>query len=924
MGGQKYNLKDYAAKAREAAADGIVLLKNEGGVLPLRGKSKVALFGRTQLNYYKGGYGSGGMVNTAYVTGIYEALKENPNIVLNENVRAAYEEWEKSHPFDMGAGWAQEPHFQEEMKLNDALVAQAAAESDTALILIGRIAGEDKDNTAEEGSYLLTGTELDMLRKVCGKFSRTVVLLNVGNIIDMKWMRECNPSAVLYVWQGGQEGGNSVTDVLTGAVNPSGRLTDTVAADISDYPSTANFGGAERNFYAEDIYVGYRYFETFAGEKVLFPFGHGLSYTTFERKLTDVRQTQEGFVFTVRVTNTGGRAGKHSALLFVEAPQGRLGKPARSLCAFAKTGCLKPGESEELSLVCGRYEMSSYDDGGAAGHKSCYVLEGGAYRFYLGGDVREAVCVHTYEQKETEVVQQLTEAAAPTAAFRRLRPEIGADGAYTAGYEPAPLRTGGPDARRAAALPQEIPYTGDRGKKLSDVADGKLSMNEFIGQLSEEDLAAIVRAEGMCPENVTPGIAGAFGGVTPALRAFGIPEACCADGPSGIRMDCGTKAFLLPIGTCLACSFDEKLVEELYSYEGMELRKNHIDSLLGPGMNLHRNPLNGRNFEYFSEDPYVTGRIAAAELRGMNKSGVTGTIKHFACNNQEFRRSFVNSVVSERALRELYLRCFEIPVRQGAVRLIMSSYNPINGLYASSNYDLLTTILRGEWGFDGAVMTDWYAMGNDEGKPGVTAYTEAMVRAQNDLYMVVPDAAKNSAGDTSVEAMKAGRTAKAEFQRTAANICRVLMTFPAFAFSQGKKSELDMELEKCKTDESDDLSDIRTITAESGIIVIPPELLDYSTGKTKLFRISTEAAGRLQLVFECASEVSFPLAQIPVSVFKNNHLVRMLTLTGSDTEWREERIDLSENDGKAFFLKIHFGMGGIKIRNCRIIPAEKI
>lgn len=319
-----------------------------------------------------------------------------------------------------------EPWFQEEMEVSDELVKRAAAESDTAVIIIGRTAGEDKDNKAEAGSYLLTELEEDMLRKVCDVFSRTVVLLNVGNIIDMKWMEETAPSAVLYVWQGGQEGGNGVLDVLKGTVTPSGRLTDTIARDIEDYPSTVNHGDPDRNYYAEDIYVGYRYFETFARDKVLYPFGYGCSYTTFDRQLLGMKETADKLEFTVCVKNRGEYSGKEAVLLFVQAPQGSLGKPSRALCGFGKTGCLKPGESQELVISCTYYQLASYDDSGVTGHKSCYVLEPGTYRFYLGGDVREAVCVESYEVEELTVVETLREAMAPVEDYRRMKPEGGA------------------------------------------------------------------------------------------------------------------------------------------------------------------------------------------------------------------------------------------------------------------------------------------------------------------------------------------------------------------------------------------------------------------------------------------------------------------------------------------------------------------
>ncbi len=918
MEGKKFDLKEYTRLAREAVAEGVVLLKNEDHVLPLKGASKIALFGRTQLNYFKSGTGSGGLVNTAYVTGIYEALKQDGGLILNENVRRAYEEWEKEHPFDEGEGWAMEPWFQEEMELTDELVRQAAEESDTAVIILGRTAGEDKDNKAEAGSYLLTDLENNMLRKVCGVFSRTVVILNVGNIIDMKWMEDVKPSAVMYVWQGGQEGGSGVLDVLRGTVSPSGRLTDTIAYNIEDYPSTANHGDKRRNYYVEDIYVGYRYFETFAKDKVMFPFGYGLSYTTFEKELLETEETAEEFIFHVQVKNTGETAGKETVLLFVSAPQGRLGKPARILCGFGKTKTLLPKESEKLRIVCTKYQLASYDDSGATGHKSCYVLEEGTYRFYMGGDVRKAAEVKSYEVKELTVIERLQEVMAPVEDFRRMKPESALEGVYSVGYEAVPKRSVSPMERRENDMPGEIAYSGDQGYKLVDVAEGKVTMREFIGQLADEELAAIVRGEGMCSYKVTPGTAGAFGGVSKALNSLGIPTACCADGPSGIRMDCGTVAFAMPNGTLLACTFNEELLEELYEYEGMELRKNHVDTLLGPGMNIHRNPLNGRNFEYFSEDPYVTGKLAAAQLRGMHKYGVTGTIKHFACNNQEYRRTETESVVSERALREIYLRGYEIAVKEAGAYLIMTSYGLINGFHAASNYDLLTTVLRGEWKYDGAVMTDWWAKGNDEGESGFVANTAAMVRSQNDLYMVMPDAETNSVGDNSMEAIQAGRTTRAEYQRSAENICKVLMRTPAFLFLQGKKTKLDEELEALAESEEESQGTMYTVKSENGVIRIDPKILNTAKGQTSLFMVVPEEIGIYHLVVTCRIPDSPDTAQVPLSVFQEHQLIKTLTLSGADKEWRTETFELNPIISASTFLKFYFGQSGMEISECRI------
>lgn len=713
----------YGRLRREGAggcAEGIVLLRNENGVLPLAAGTRVAVFGRSQFNYYKSGTGSGGLVNTAYVTGILDALEADEDLEVDQGVKAIYEEWLKEHPFDAGSGWASEPWHQEEMPLAAWMLRQARESTDTAIVVIGRTAGEDQDNKAEAGSYYLTDTEEEMIELVCDAFDRTIVLLNVGNIIDMRWVRRYGPSAVAYVWQGGQEGGNGVLDVLKGTVNPSGKLPDTIPWNINDIPSTAGFGDPHKAVYSEDIYVGYRYFETFAKDQVQYPFGFGLSYTTFSMETTNLRtetMTRKGVTVTVKVKNTGDVPGKEVVQVYAAAPQGKLGKAARSLCGFAKTKLLVPGESQEIVIDVPAYALASYDDAGVTGHKSAYVLEAGTYDFYVGSDVRSAVKAGSAQLKRLTVIEQLTEAMAPIEEFNVIHPleETSADGEETTcSVQLVPVSTATVDVQQRIQehLPKTLRRTGDKGYKLSDVADGKITMEEFILQFSDEDLTALVRGEGMCSPKVTPGIAGAIGGVTEHLQHFGLPVAGVSDGPSGIRMDCGTLAFAMPNGTLLASTFNEELSTELYEWEGLELRKNKIDSLLGPGMNIHRNPLNGRNFEYFSEDPLLTGKMAAAQLRGMHKYNVTGTIKHFACNNQETNRHGVEAVVSERALREIYLKGFEIAVKEGGAYSIMTSYNPVNGYWTASNYDLLTTILRGEWGYTGIVMTDWWAKGN--------------------------------------------------------------------------------------------------------------------------------------------------------------------------------------------------------------------
>ncbi|AIQ50264.1 glycoside hydrolase family 3 protein [Paenibacillus sp. FSL R7-0331] len=797
-------LEGFAEFSRIVAAEGAVLLKNEGNVLPFRENETASVFGRTQVNYYRSGTGSGGSVNVAYTTNLLDGLRSKQNIKVNEELAAIYEEWIQQNPFDNGGGgWAAEPWHQKEMPLTDELVKQARSRSDKAIVVIGRTAGEDQDNADAAGSYQLTADEKTMLKQVTASFEQTVVVLNVSNIIDMSWLNDeshVNPVAgVLYSWQGGMEGGNAVADVLVGEVTPSGKLTDTIAYSIDDYPSTVNYGNEFKNVYQEDIYVGYRYFETFCPDKVQFEFGYGLSYTTFSVEPGEARlYTKDEKTYAwidVTVTNTGSTyAGKEVVQAYYEAPQGKLGQPVKALAAFAKTGVLYPGESETIALGFELQTMASYDDAGVTGHPSAYVLEAGTYRLYAGTSVRNAQAIafegqEGYIVEALEVVEQLQEALAPSESFTRIVPGARrADGSYELTYVEAPKRKVDLAARIEQNLPQGLEQTGDRGYKLRDVQEGKVSLAAFIAQLSDEDLAALVRGEGMSSPLVTPGTASAFGGVTDSLYSYGIPVACTSDGPSGIRMDSGQKATQVAIGTLLAATWNADLVEELYVMEGQELLRNNIDTLLGPGLNIRRSPLNGRNFEYFSEDPLVSGVFAAACTRGIRKGGSSATLKHFACNNQEKYRSKVDAVVSERALREIYLKGFEIAVKEGGANSIMTSYNPVNGHWAASNYDLNTTILRGEWGFRGIVMTDWWAVMNDcaEGGPADRKLTNWMVRAQNDLYMVVSNfgAETNAYGDNTIEALANGTLTRGELQRSAVNILEFILQAPVSSREQ--------------------------------------------------------------------------------------------------------------------------------------------
>ncbi len=766
-------LKDLS---RIAATEGIVLLKNDKDVLPLQ-NVKINVFGRIQTNYYKSGTGSGGLVNVDYTTSIIEALLENPLVEVNKTLLNTYMAWEKDHPFNAGSGmWASEPWSQVEMALDEATLKQAKAFSEVAVVCIGRTAGEDKDNTLTKGSYYLSDLETEMIKKVSTNFNKVVVVMNVGNAMDLSFMDQYPIQGLLYVWHGGQEGGRAVSDILTGVFTPSGKLPDTFAYKVEDYPSTKHFGGHDESIYAEDIYVGYRYFETFKPEAVRYPFGFGLSYTKFDYH---ARETNRPFEYEIDVKNTGNYPGKAVIQAYIKAPQGLLGKPLKSLVGFVKTSLLQPGESDTVYIQFDKYDFASYDEVGITGYPSSYVLEKGFYQLTLSTDVKTDFCFFEFEINETELIETLQEALRPIKPFERLKPIL-KQGKLVESYESVPLRTYKIADRIKDNQPKEIQHTCLEKRTLFDVYQHKVSLDAFVSQFSLVELSEIVRGEGMSSPKVTPGTASAFGGVTEKLAAHGLPIACCADGPSGIRMDSGMPSTSLPNGTALASTFNAPLLESLYYLIGIEMLSYNIDILLGPGMNIHRHPLCGRNFEYFSEDPRLTGDLATAIILGLQAAGTTGTLKHLAANNQEYRRFDADSVVSERALREIYLKGFERAVRKAHAKAIMTSYNPINGIWAASNYDLNTTIVRKEWGFKGIIMTDWWAKMNDETSTGDKSNTRAMIQSQNDLYMVVVDALNNSMNDNTIASFKDGSLSKAEAQRVAKNICHYLMESPTF------------------------------------------------------------------------------------------------------------------------------------------------
>ena len=703
-----------------------------------------------------------------------EGLK-NAGVAVDQELSGVYENWCFSDDHKANHGWwGHWPMSHPEMPLEQSMVSAAAKRCDTAIVVIGRAAGEDRENTLTKDSYYLTDEETAILDAATSAFKHTVVVMDIGSIMDMAWAEVYGDklSAILIAWQGGMESGNAVADVLTGKVNPCGKLADTIARNYEDYPSSSSFGGKEFNNYTEDIFVGYRYFETFAKDKVLYPFGYGLSYTTFECKPLALNWERGTYTVSAQVTNTGNVAGREAVMLWCAAPQGKLGKAAKVLTAYGKTKLLAPVESETITLCFDERTFVSFDDTGKTGFANAFVLEAGEYQFFLGD-----VLAGTITIDETRVIEQCEEVCGIEAPFARMvaREE---NGTIVAREEMLPYGNVDLRQRILERLPEEITFTGEKGYKLSGVATGKISLDTFIAQLNDAELEALTRGEGCMGSALgVAGNAGAFGGVLPSLREKGIPPVITADGPSGLRLK--KYCALLPNGTALACTFDDELIQQLFTHTSREMIKQGVDVVLSPGMNIHRNPLCGRNFEYFSEDPLLTGKVAAAIVRGVQSQGVSCCPKHFACNNQETKRNTNDSRVSQRALREVYLRCFEIVVKEAKPNVIMTSYNKINGVWSHYNYDLVTTVLRKEWGFDGVVITDWWMRKSASPEFPKIKDNAYRIRAQVDVFMPgnLDHLHKkyHSDGTLLKTVGKPDGMTRAEIQRTAKNVLSLIL-----------------------------------------------------------------------------------------------------------------------------------------------------
>ena len=722
--------------ARKAAAEGMVLLKNENKTLPISKNSKIALFGTTSYRAFRMGWGSGDMMAQRTVQ-IYEGLKE-AGYTLDAEIEKIASDWVESHDAEyrgVNRNWDSWVFRFKEFEIIDSQIVDAAKRSDIAVITIGRCSGEAADLKNEEGYHKLHSEEINLIKKVSSSFKHVVLLLNVCGVIDLTSIENMNIDSIVDVSLCGEQFGNAVADIVSGKVNPCGKLSTTWAKKCEDYPTG---DGLETKVipYNEGIYVGYRYFDTF-GVEPRYPFGYGLSYTNFKMKVFDVYVDGPLIDFCVEVTNTGDVAGKEVVQCYMSSPDGKLEKPYQELCAYSKTDLLAPGETEVVVLSFDITDMASYDE-----EKARFILESGKYIIRVGNCSRstsvafiinidrEVVCVQTVNRLKPAdgTLNLLSKKGATPYTYENEIKEIAKVQVFDIDCDS--IETFVCEKYEDNMPKLLVPKDNNRTYTLDDIYTDEASVEDIVAQFSDEELSCILNGVIYSGSDANANVGsmstkvrGAAGEMWTSEK-YKIPTNACADGPSGVRLamfntpesddsDIAKEVVSYPSGTCLGNSWD---VDTAYNFGACvrdDLEYTNIEGWLAPGINIHRTPLNGRNFEYISEDPLIAGNVGAYLTFGVQydeqgfPTGRYTTVKHFACNNIEYERGVSDSQVSERALREIYLKPFQIAVVTSAPLAIMTAYNKINGEFASTNFDLLNGILRGEWGYDGMVMTDW-------------------------------------------------------------------------------------------------------------------------------------------------------------------------------------------------------------------------
>ncbi len=746
-----FDIKANYEISRKLAAQSMVLLKNEDNILPIKSSNKVGIVGKDCLDLISGGGGAADVM-TEYRKSLLDGLKEK----TQEN---------KLSLFYKSVELADKDDYTVEA-LNDV-----ADNTDLVIVTYKRNGSEGADRKLGENSFIEideevyigeantsldddyetsvgyfypSKRELNLFKNIeKSNIKNVVLILNISSSVDLSFIEKFTKiKAILLTYLPGMESGRAIADVLCGDVNPSGKLVDTIAYNYEDYPTSNCFNNEpEITEYKEGIYVGYRYFETFAKEKVMYPFGFGLSYTDFEYSNCKYLLDDNKITVSADIKNVGERSGREIVQFYVCPPKGDIEKPAIELKGYYKTKELSHNETENVEISIDLQDVAVFDDTGVSGHKAAWVVEKGEYDLFLGKSIRDLTLCGTINFDTTLNVKQST---------------LRFDGSE---YKLANLKTNN-------SAPSINKYS------LYDVLDNKISLEDFVNSLSVEDLIHLSQGQ-------TSGFPLGTGGVGD-IKKYDIPNPQTADGPAGVRRSVNTTCF--PCGTLIACSWDEDLQYKMGKALGYEATNTGVDIILAPSMNIHRNPLCGRNFEYLSEDPLITGRTAAAFVNGVQSEGLCATLKHFAANNCEYNRKNNNSIVSERALREVYLKGFEIAIKQSNPAYVMTSYNLLNGKHTSANPQLLRGVLRDEWGYEGAVMTDW--------RTGVPLTDEILSGNNIKMPFGYPDEAKKT-----LDAYKKGDITLDVLRDNAIYVLRAVMKTQSFKNKDfGTKHYLDKRL----------------------------------------------------------------------------------------------------------------------------------
>ena len=789
---------DNLKLAYEAACESIVLLKNDGA-LPLHGK-KVALFGAGATMTIKGGTGSG-EVNERHCVTILEGLEDRGFTITTkpwldsfaayyESAKTQYQIEKKKRINIFKLDDIMQMLFDNfRLPAGPAITEADVVKSDACVYVVSRQAGEGGDRKVEKGDYLLSDEELDHIRFCAAHYEKFILIINCGSSMELAALEDIpGINAILYICQLGSCGGHAVADILSGDVTPSGKLSDTWAKQYDDIPFAREYsylnGNLKDEYYKEGIYVGYRYFDSF-GVTPAYPFGFGLSYTDFSIDFDALTAKGATLTVTAEVKNTGKLPGKEVVQLYASAPDGALCKEYQSLCAFNKTRLLAPGEMQTLTLTFDLTQLASFRES-----DNCYVLEKGDYLLRLGNSSRNTtpVCIVTLNE---EVIVSHHEAICPaTAPIEEL------NASFTREAVTGLLQVSIP----ASAI-QPVTYTYQTPAAQEDA-----KVKTFLDTLSLEEMVDIVVGIGMFGGTTRFTLPGSVGNTTSKFWDRGLANVTLCDGPAGLRIQKRSTvsekgkvkpvemamsvfesfpgfvkklmtgdpekhpvlyqyATAFPVANALAQTWNTELLYQVGEAIHAEMAEYGCTYWLAPAVNIHRNPLCGRNFEYFSEDPFLAGTLAAAITRGIQKEeGYYVTVKHFACNNQEDNRNFVSSNLSQRALREIYLRPFEIAVRTGGAKGIMTSYNKVNGVYTPNSYDLCTKVLRNEWGFDGVVMTDWFSTNRGQADNAVA------MAAGNDLIMPGGGSFKKEI----LKGVKSGKISKEDVRRCCGNVVKAV------------------------------------------------------------------------------------------------------------------------------------------------------